>query len=69
MFSSLHPIDLALDIAKFKFSFILKIFKGFLVLIALSWMVPGQAALTILHNTIPSPTISKNYSESESIGR
>jgi len=36
-----QPIALEEEIAKFKFSFILNIFKGFFLLMALSSIVPG----------------------------
>lgn len=41
MFTTTHPIALDEEIAKLRFSFLLKMFKGFFLLIALGSIVPG----------------------------
>lgn len=49
--TTVHPIDLAEDMAKFKFSAFWKIFNGCFLLIDNSGMVPGTATLINLLNT------------------
>lgn len=66
--TTIHPIDLADSIAKLRLIFLLKIFKGFLVLIALASIVPFYALLMSLQRIIPSPTASKRSFESGLIG-
>lgn len=62
MFTTTHPIDFEEDMAKFKFSYFLNIFKGYFIFIALKSMVPGWALFINLHNKIPSSTNSNNFS-------
>lgn len=61
-------MDFADSMAKFKLICLLKMFKGFLVLIALLSMVSFLARLINLQRIIPSPTAANKSSDSGLIG-
>lgn len=50
IFTTMHPIDFAEEMARFRFSDFWKMFRGWLLLIAISGMVPGTATLMNLLN-------------------
>jgi hypothetical protein len=68
MFTTTTPMDLADSMAKFKLMPLLKIFRGFLTLMALASMVPGAAKLINLQSTMPSPTEVKRSLELGLVG-